>query len=228
MMQQFDWSNNPHGLPPLDLGAGPDGQPRKEFTERDLQLLWANPITQVAIDAWVKGSLVTKQAISVGYQGGIHPTGLESSALNSAFLKLGTSVRDGEIRVSEDLKRRYAYIYEIESDEITQTRIRRLEDECQKELIPKWIEFSHKNQNAKKTLFELVEKFLDEEADVYLQKYPEAFPYLKWRFILVLLSAIWDTNSHSKEDVRAVRKHIDALFWDTPDADYRKIKGAIS
>ena len=62
------WENNQEGFPAPDLGLGPDGKERDQFTERDVEILASNPITLVAIDAYVRDIISLYQVMYIGYK----------------------------------------------------------------------------------------------------------------------------------------------------------------
>jgi len=114
---KIDWEYNEDGFPAPDLGGGEDGNPRSSFTERDLEILASNPISLVAIDAANKELISMGQAIQIGYKPfPRYPQGLQFHALLGAFIELCRRVKQGDIVVSDEIKQKYKYVYELESE----------------------------------------------------------------------------------------------------------------
>ncbi len=212
------WENNPDGFPAPDLGPGPDGRERDKFTERDVEILAANPVTLVAMDAYVQGIISLYQAMRVGYKPlPILPSGLAQLAMHGAFREIGKHILSGQITVPDELKKKYAWIYGLEHTAVQHDRKRDQEDRSLDELEKRWTDFYRKTVGDRKNpaadgnpavLATLIEQFhADVESDM-LAKYPDAYgqwPKSIWQSVI---SAIIGTNTCAKEDVLAAREEI--------------------
>ena len=212
------WENNPEGFPAPDLCLGPDGKERDQFTGRDVEILASNPITLVAADAYIQDIISLYQVMRIGYKPlPILPAGLAQLAMHGAFREIGKRILSGQIPVPEELKKKYAWIYELEHTAVQHDRKRDQEDRSLDELEKRWTDFyrqtvgGHKNpapDGDPAVLATLIEQFhADVEGDM-LAKYPEAYalwPKEIWRSVI---SAIVGTNTCAKEDVLAAREEI--------------------
>jgi hypothetical protein len=209
------WENNPEGFPAPDLGLGPDGKERDQFTERDIEILASNPITA---DAYIQDIISLYQVMRIGYKPlPILPTGLAQLAMHGAFREIGNRILSGQITVPEELKKKYAWIYELEHTAVQHDRERDQEDRSLDELEKRWTDFyrkivgDHKNpapDGNPEVLATLIEQFhADVESDM-LAKYPNAYgqwPKSIWQSVI---AAIIGTNTCAKEDVLAAREEI--------------------
>jgi hypothetical protein len=218
------WENNPEGLPAPDLGVGPDGKERDQYTEQDIQTIARNPITLVAMDAAVKDIISLQQAKCIGYKPLPRwPQGLTVAALNGAFLEIGKRILSGAIEVPEELKKKYTWIYELEHSGDANERRKDQEARSLDELEKRWAEFYERTVGAHKSpasdgdinvLAMLIEQFHNDVEGEMLANYPDAYarwPEEIWRTVF---AAIVGAGTCAKNDVLAARKLIESTSLD--------------